>query len=121
MDERTNTPERPHYLGHRQRLRERFERAGADALPDYEFLELLLCLVIPRGDVKPLAKNILARFGSLAGAMSAERDELASTAGIGVATVHMLKLVHAAGLRIGREEVMSSFVIRKNVCFPKVI
>jgi hypothetical protein len=55
--------EKPHYLGHRDRLRERATAGGLSALPDYEVLELLLFRSIPRGDVKPLAKQLLARFG----------------------------------------------------------
>jgi methionine aminopeptidase len=57
---------KPHYLGHRDRLRQRFLRDGPDALPDYELLELLLTFAIPRIDVKPLAKQLIARFGSFA-------------------------------------------------------
>ena len=111
MDEKPSTVEKPHYLGHRHRLRERFERASTHALPDYELLELLLFLSLPRGDVKPLAKRLLEKFGSLSALMSAERSELAAIGGVGEATVHMLKLVQAAGLRLGREEVMSRPVI----------
>src|ERR1041385_1119748 len=53
----------PHYTGHRERLRERFLKGGADALPDYELLELVLFAAILRRDVKPLAKALLAQFG----------------------------------------------------------
>ena len=56
----------PHYHGHRQRLRARFREAGAEALSDYELLELLLFRVMPRRDVKPLAKALVAKFGSFA-------------------------------------------------------
>ena len=56
----------PHYLGHRDRLRERFVLGGADTLPDYELMELVLFAAIPRRDVKPLAKNLIAKFGSFA-------------------------------------------------------
>ena len=54
----------PHYLGHRERLRARFRQAGADALSDYELLELVLFRAIPRRDVKPLAKELIRQFGS---------------------------------------------------------
>jgi len=111
MKETPSKPETPHYLGHRQRLRERFGLAGADALPDYELLELLLYLAIPRGDVKPLAKKLLDRFGGLSGVLGAEAKELAELKGVGEATIHMLKLVQAAGIRLGREEVMARPVI----------
>jgi DNA repair protein RadC len=56
----------PHYLGHRERLRERFRKGGADALGEYELLELILFRAMPRRDVKPLAKALIARFGSFA-------------------------------------------------------
>jgi DNA repair protein RadC len=61
----------PHYLGHRDRLRARFAQGGADALPDYELLELALFRAIPRRDVKPLAKALIRRFGSFAEVISA--------------------------------------------------
>ena len=57
---------KPHYLGHHERLRRRFRDAGADALPDYELLELILFRAVPRRDTKPLAKAILAQFDQLA-------------------------------------------------------
>ena len=60
---------KPHYLGHRERLRRRFRDGGADALPDYELLELILFRAAPRKDTKPLAKAILAKFGSFAEAI----------------------------------------------------
>ncbi len=53
----------PHYYGHRDRLRARFTEVGGDALPDYELLELVLFRSIPRRDVKPIAKELLKRFG----------------------------------------------------------
>lgn len=103
--------ESPHFLGHRLRLRERFQLAGAETLPDYELLELLLFLSIRRGDMKPLAKKLIERFGSLAGVLGAEPKELAEVKGVGEATIHSLKLVQAAGVRLGREEVMARPVI----------
>jgi len=111
MSDPPSKPEKPHYLGHRRRLRERLKRGGADALPDYELLELLLFLAIPRGDVKPLAKRLLERFGSLSATLGADAQELAQVEGVGEATVHALKLVQAAGIRLGREEVMGRPVI----------
>src|SRR5260370_2464893 len=82
--------EKPHYLGHRQRLRQRLLDGGAEALPDYELLEFLLCTAQPRGDMKPLAKGLLKRFGSLAGVLSAEPHSLPAIAGIGAASVAAL-------------------------------
>jgi DNA repair protein RadC len=95
---------KPHYLGHRERLRERFRSAGAEALPDYELLELLLYRALPRQDTKPIAKALIARFGSFAEALSAEPDRLAEVKGVGDKVVTELKLVHAASLRLAQSE-----------------
>jgi DNA repair protein RadC len=57
----------PHYINHRKRLRERFQKTGAEGMYDYELLELLLTFSIPRRDVKPVAKKLISKFGSLAG------------------------------------------------------
>jgi len=65
---------KPHYLGHRERLRRRFREAGPDALPDYELLELILFRAAPRRDTKPLAKALVARFGTFAEAVNAPRS-----------------------------------------------
>jgi DNA repair protein RadC len=70
----------PHYVGHRERLRERALAGGLAALPDYEVLELHLFRSIPRGDVKPLAKRLIARFGSLAAVLGATLEELKTVA-----------------------------------------
>ncbi|MDR7037881.1 DNA repair protein RadC [Methylobacterium sp. BE186] len=92
----------PHYLGHRDRLRARFAQSGADALPDYELLELALYRAIPRRDVKPLAKALIRRFGSFAEVISAEPARLAEIDGIGPAIIADLKLMEAAGHRLAR-------------------
>src|SRR5215469_9702128 len=77
------TAEKPHHLGHRQRLRERLLAAGAGALPDYELLEFLLYAAFQRGDVKPLAKDLIERFGSLAEVLSADAAALRAVPGAG--------------------------------------
>jgi DNA repair protein RadC len=92
----------PHYHGHRRRLRERFREAGADALSDYELLELLLFRVLPRRDVKPLAKALLEKFGSFAEVIAAPEKRLSEVKGLGAACVIELKIVHAAASRILR-------------------
>jgi DNA repair protein RadC len=96
---------KPHYHGHRERLRERVETAGMAAAADYELLELILYRAIGRGDVKPLAKQLLVRFGSLAGVFGATLEELKTVRGVGDAVALDLKLVHEATLRITREQV----------------
>ncbi|WP_375409731.1 DNA repair protein RadC [uncultured Methylobacterium sp.] len=96
-------PEEPqHYHGHRERLRARFAQGGADALPDYELLELALFRAIPRRDVKPLAKALIRRFGSFAEVVSAEPARLAEIEGVSAGVVADLKLIEAAGHRLAR-------------------
>ncbi|MET4806599.1 DNA repair protein RadC [Limibacillus sp. MBR-115] len=97
--------EPPHYFGHRQRLRERFLLRGGSALSDYEVIELLLFGARPRGDVKPLAKDLLRRFGSLSALLSAPAEDLARLPGLGEASVVALKIVQEAALRLAREEI----------------
>ena len=93
-------PDKPDYLGHRERLRSRFLKRGADAVGDYELLELLLFNARPRGDVKPLAKALLRRFGDIAGVISASPDELAQVSGLGKSSIATLKAVQAAALKL---------------------
>lgn len=92
----------PHYHGHRQRLRARFKDAGADALADYELLELLLFRSIPRQDTKPLAKALIARFGSLAEVLGASEARIKGVEGIGEATILDLKIVLESARRLAR-------------------
>jgi DNA repair protein RadC len=103
--------ERPHYHGHRQRLRERFLASGGDGMPDYELLELLLAQAIPRRDVKPLAKALIDRFGDFAGVIAAESRQLEAVPGMGDASVAALKVVQAGALRLLRQQVMQKNVI----------
>jgi DNA repair protein RadC len=95
----------PHYYGHRERLRERFREGGADAMPDYEILEMLLFRVIPRRDTKPLANALIRHFGSLGAVISASPQRLAEVDGVGEAIITDLKLVQAAALRLLKAEV----------------
>ena len=109
-DEKTEKPsgldeESPHYYGHRERLRERFRGAGSDAVTDYELLELLLFRALPRRDVKPLAKELIARFGSFAEVVSAPVERLAEIKGLGDAAITELKVVQAAANRLARGQV----------------
>jgi DNA repair protein RadC len=90
----------PHYHGHRERLKDRFREGGPDAIPDYELLEMVLFRAIRRGDTKPTAKRLLARFGSFAEVLSAEPERLMEVEGVGEAVATEIKIVHAAGLRL---------------------
>lgn len=102
---------RPHYWGHRQRLRQRFMESGPDSLPDYELLELLLFYSIPRIDVKPLAKALIERFGSLAAVLAAEPARLAEAAELSHQTIVHFKAVQATALRLIRAEITDRPVI----------
>ena len=94
----------PHYHGHRERLRARFRDAGPDALSDYELLELILFRAIPQRDVKPLAKELIATFGSFTEVVGAPRARLVAMKGLGEAAVSELKIVHAAAQRLAKGE-----------------
>ena len=83
-----------HQLGHRERLRERAKAGGLSALPDYELLELYLFRTFARGDVKPKAKALLARFGSFGATLSASIEELKTVPGVGETAAIDLKLLH---------------------------
>lgn len=88
---------KPHYADHRRRLRERYARGGSSGLQDYELLELLLTYAIPRRDVKPLAKDLIAAFGSLSGVLDASIPELAEVKGMGETSATLLRLVQDLG------------------------
>lgn len=103
-------PVSPH-AGHRERLRDRALQGGLAALPDYELLELYLFRSIPRGDVKPVAKALLARFGGLEAVLAASVEELCTVKGVGAAVALDLRLMHEATLRIGRQTIRKRTVI----------
>jgi DNA repair protein RadC len=101
----------PHYLGHRQRLRQRFLKGGAEGLADYELLELILFRAMPRRDVKPLAKALIKRFGSLAEAIAAPLQRLAEVDGIGEAAADDLKIVEPAAKAVAKGAVAGRKVL----------
>ena len=110
----------PLHAGHRERLRDRARSGGLAAVPDYELLELFLFRSIPQRDVKPLAKALLTRFGSLGAVLAAEEEALRSVAApdsrgrglkIGPEIALDLKLLHEAALRMSREAVTARPVI----------
>jgi len=102
----------PSYLrDHRKRLRERFLSGGANALPDYEMLELVLFRAIPRQDVKPLARSLIERFGDFNRVISAPTTQLSAVKGVGEAVLLELKVVEAAAHRLSRSKVMQRHVL----------
>src|ERR1051325_7689229 len=96
---------KPHYHGHRERLRERLLAGGADALPEYELLEMVLLGAAARRDMKPLAKALLAKFGSFSDVIAAAPARLKEGDGVGDSVIASLKVVHAAANRFARGEV----------------
>ena len=101
----------PHYLGHRERLRARFREAGSDAVSDYELLELVLFRAIPQRDVKPLAKELIAKFGSFAEAVAAPVARLKEVKGLGDAAITEMKIVQAAANRLARGQARKQTVL----------
>jgi DNA repair protein RadC len=97
--------------GHRARMRQKLVEAGPSALLDHELIEMVLFLALPRRDTKPIAKRLLARFGSFAGALSAPTAELRAIEGLGEAGIAALRTVQAAALRLGEAVVKSQPVI----------
>lgn len=102
---------KPHYLGHRQRLRQRFAKHGDGVFADYELLELLLCRTIPRADTKPLAKALLTRFDSFSGVLGAEQRLLQEVSGCGEAVAQDIKIVEACARRLGKSEIMKKDIL----------
>ncbi|EJL24486.1 DNA repair protein radc [Caulobacter sp. AP07] len=100
-----------HALGHRERLRDRAKAGGLAALPDYELLELYLFRTYARGDVKPMAKALLARFGSLGAVIGAGIEALKTVPGVGENAAVDLTLLHEATLRAGRDKIAKRPVI----------
>jgi len=92
----------PHFHGHRDRLRARFSEVGGDAVPDYELLELVLFRSIPRRDVKPLAKELVRRFGSFAEVLAAPPSRLQEVEGLGESVIVDLKIVEASARRLAK-------------------
>lgn len=98
--------DKPHHLGHRERLKDRFNQGGAEAVAEYELLELLLMQSIPRRDVKPLAKDLLTRFGTISKVLSAPSTELKQFGGIGDAVVTNLKIIEAVAIKGKRDAII---------------
>lgn len=106
------TNSKPSYIGHRQRIREKFVSAGLDSFLDHETLELLLTYAIARKDTKPIAWALLKRFGSLAAVLDADPAQLESVPGVGQSTAQFLKLIRAVFKKYSLDEVKDRVTIR---------
>ncbi len=100
--------EKPHYHGHRDRLRDRLLDRGGESLSDYEILEFLLFAARSRGDMKPLAKDLLAAFGSLSKVLTAPPEALEKVPGMGKASIAALRIVPEAAARLAREQMIEA-------------
>jgi len=107
----TDAPEKPHHLGHRERLRRRVLDRGAGSLADYELLEYLLFGVRRQGDTKPTAKALIDRFGSIAGVLAAPTAELAAVKSVSEATIALIAVTAEAARRAVREEIADGPVL----------
>ena len=103
---------KPDYLGHRSRVIDKFMTYGGDIFADYEFLELILMCALPRIDVKPLAKQLLAEFGSLSGVLTADPKDLMKIKGIKNHTVLFLKVILASCQKLTAEKVKEGPILK---------
>ncbi len=103
---------RPSYIGHRQRIREKFVSSGLDAFLDHETLELLLTYAVARKDTKPIAWALLKKFGSLAAVLDADPAQLVAVPGVGQSTAQFLKLIRAVFKKYSLDEVKERITIR---------
>ncbi len=101
--------DKPHYYGHRQRLRERFLKSGLESFPDYEAVELLLTLAIPRRDVKGSAKLLIERFHTLRGVLDAPLEELREIPGLGEVAPVALRIIKEAANRYLQQKSQEAF------------
>jgi len=107
-----DSDKKPHYHGHRQRLREKFINNDDEVLADYELLEILLFASSPRSDVKPLAKDLLKEFGSLRKILAASNEELFAIKGINQAAISAIKITRVLSLRALNEEIEEKTILQ---------
>ncbi len=107
-----DTKTKPHYTGHRKRLRDRFLLAGPEALADYELLEMILFPAKPIGDVKPMAKDLIAALGTFGKVLHATPQQLLKVEGVNEAAVVAIKVAKAAAERLLREDITDKEVIK---------
>ncbi len=103
----TKTEKQPDYIGHRERLRQRFLLGDGKDMADYELLELVLTIALPRRDVKPLSKLLISRFESFAGVINAPKDELIKIPGVKENTITVLKVINVAAQRTSWQNLKS--------------
>lgn len=110
-DASVSKKDKPHYHGHRDRLRQRLMDNGPDALQDYELVEIILFSAIPRRDVKGLAKDLLNHFQSLPDLMNAPLEELMKVEGISEKTAILLKSITALSHRGLKQELQKKPIL----------
>jgi DNA repair protein RadC len=103
--------DKSHYLGHRTRLRQRLLESLPGSLPDYEILELILCLARPRVDMKPLAKMLINEYGSFARVINASQDALLKNFGVGESIVSLFRIIQEGSTRLIKEELQEKPII----------
>jgi DNA repair protein RadC len=101
----------PHYVGHRQRLRDKLIASKQGTLPDYEVMEILLGLALPRRDTKPLAKNLITRFGSFSKVVASSPELLKQVEGVSESVIATMRLAQEIGIRMVREQVMTQPIL----------
>jgi len=100
-----------HAKGHRERLRSRFKNAGINGIQDYELLELILFRAIPRRDVKPIAKNLIAKFGGFSEVIAAPIERLIEVSGVSENVAQELKIIQAAAVKLTQDRILNRPVI----------
>lgn len=108
MTKKEPTIQQPDYVGHRKRLKERFRLGSGQDMADYEMLELLLTLAIPRRDTKPLAKDLIKEFGSFAAVINAAEDKLMQFDGLKENGIMVFKIIRESALRMSWQKLMGS-------------
>ena len=111
QENETSSLKAPHFHGHRARLRDKFAQAQGQGLADYELLELLLFLAIPRGDMKPLAKTLLQKFGTLSAVLKADKSLILETPGAGLGVLHAIQLVQSMMGKVLQQEMMDKPIL----------
>lgn len=103
--------QQPHYLGHRQRLRDKLLNNGSEALADYELLELVLSIAIPRRDVKPLTKELINTFKTFGGVITANQSDLKQVKGVGDTVIATLKIIEASQIKTLKDKIENTSII----------